>query len=184
MENEKAKPVLWPHAPPHYLGAAGVYMLTAGTYRKAHYFRSRKRLQFLTNRMIELSESYGWKMQAWAVFSNHYHWLATSPPDGARSLGTWVAKLHRESATMVNGLDDARGRKVWHNYWESHITFEKSYYARLHYVNQNPVRHGLVGDASDYDWCSESWFKRSADPAFVKTVSSFKIDRVKVYDDF
>jgi len=177
-------PVTWPRAPPHYLGAAGVYMVTAGTYRKAHYFRSRKRLQFLANKLIELAEKHGWQMQAWAVFSNHYHFIASSPEDGAENLGKWIAQFHRQSAILVNDLDSAKGRKVWHNYWDSHITFDKSYYARLHYVHQNPVRHGLVTNAMDYDWCSAAWFEREAKPAFRKTVQSFKIDQVKVYDEF
>ena len=176
--------IVWPHSPPHYLGGSGVYMVTSGTYRKAHYFRSRARLRFLTNRLLELAAAHGWKMQAWAVFSNHYHWIGSSPENGAEGLGEWIAQLHRESAFFVNGLDDSKGRKVWHNYWESHITYEKSYYARLQYVHQNPVRHGLVERAGDYDWCSANWFARVGDPAFVKTVESFKVDRVKVYDEF
>ena len=184
MSDPSLAPVVWPHAPPHYLGASGIYMVTAGTYRKAHYFRSRKRLRILTNRLIELSGANGWGIQAWAVFSNHYHFVASSPPDGAGNLGTWIGALHRETATMVNGLDDARGRKVWHNYWESHITYDQSYYARLQYVHQNPVKHGLVTNAMDYDWCSAQWFNCESAPAFRKTVQSFKIDRVKVYDDF
>jgi hypothetical protein len=68
MEDDEPKPILWPHAPPHYLGAAGVYMVTAGTYRKEHFFRGRKRLHHLTNSLIELAKEHGWKMQAWAVF--------------------------------------------------------------------------------------------------------------------
>jgi len=184
MSDEPLKPILWPHAPPHYLGAAGVYMVTAGTYQKDHFFRSRKRLRFLTNTMLELADSHGWRLQAWAVFSNHYHFIASSPEDGAGNLGKWIASLHRKSATLANRLDDAAGRQVWYNYWESYITYEKSYYARLHYVHQNPVRHGLVTHAEAYDWCSAKWFSENAKPAFKKTVESFKIDRVNVLDDF
>ncbi|MCP5537645.1 MAG: transposase [Akkermansiaceae bacterium] len=179
-----ASPVLWPHAPPHYLGAAGVYMVTAGTYGKEHFFRNRNRLQHLTNNLIALAKQHQWQMQAWAVFSNHYHFIASSPEDGAQNLGRWLGALHRRSATMVNKLDETPGRKVWHNYWESHITFEKSYYARLHYVHENPVKYGLVTHAEAYDWCSAAWFAEHAAPAFRKTVESFKIDRVNVRDDF
>ena len=161
-----------------------MYMVTAGTYEKAHFFRSRLRLRFLTNRLLELAAQHGWKMQAWAVFSNHYHWVATTPDDGAGNLGKWIAQLHRESAFKVNQLDGKNGRMVWHNYWESHITFEKSYYARLHYVHENPVKHGLVTHAETYDWCSARWFAEKSEPAFAKTVMSFPIDRVKVHDDF
>jgi len=51
-------------------------------------------------------------------------------------------------------------------------------------VHENPVHHGLVRTATAYPWCSAGWFERTASRAFQSTVSSFKIDRVKVYDDF
>jgi len=52
--------------------------------------------------------------------------------------------------------------------------------ARLNYVNQNPVRHGIVPVAENYKWCSASWFAENAPPAFAKAVKSFKIDHVSV----
>jgi putative transposase len=38
--------------------------------------------------------------------------------------------------------------------------------------------------ANQYPWCSASWFESNARPAFAKSVYSFKIDRIKVPDDF
>ena len=64
------------------------------------------------------------------------------------------------------------------------MTFEKSYLARLNYVHQNPVKHGLVPVATQYRWCSASWFERTAAPAQVRTVYRFKTDKVRVLDDF
>ncbi len=80
--------------------------------------------------------------------------------------------------------DGAAGREVWFNYWETALTYEKSYYARLNYVHQNAVRHGLVAVANQYRWCSAGWMERTATPAQVATVYSFKFDRVNVIDEF
>jgi len=63
-------------------------------------------------------------------------------------------------------------------------TFEKSYLARLNYVHQNPVHHRLVPVANQYPWCSAAWFERTGSPAIVKSIYKFKIDQVKVYDEF
>lgn len=52
--------------------------------------------------------------------------------------------LHEKTAKWINRLENAVGRKVWHNFWETRLTYEKSYLARLNYVHQNPVKHGLV----------------------------------------
>ena len=34
------KSIAWPHAPMHRLSEAGTYFVTAGTYLKAHHFRT------------------------------------------------------------------------------------------------------------------------------------------------
>jgi putative transposase len=51
-------------------------------------------------------------------------------------------------------------------------------------VHQNPVKHGLVKVANHYRWCSAAWFERTAAPAMVKTIYSFKTDQLKIFDDF
>jgi putative transposase len=73
---------------------------------------------------------------------------------------------------------------VWFNFWDTKLTYERSYLARLNYVHQNPVRHGLVAKASQYRWCSAAWFERVTPPAMVKTIYGFKIDKLNIHDDF
>jgi putative transposase len=173
----------WPHAPAHRLEQPGAFMVTAGTYRKEHLFNSPERLNMLRNLLFDLAEQHQWKLQAWALMSNHYHFISLSP-GGPETLQPFIRKLHSLSARELNRLDHAPGRKVWFQYWDSHLTFEKSYFARLNYVHQNPVHHQLVPLADQYEWCSAKWFELNAGHAFRKTVYSFKTDRVKVIDDF
>ena len=73
---------------------------------------------------------------------------------------------------------------MWYQFFDSHITYQRSYLARLKYVHENPVHHGLVDAARNYRWCSAAWFEREAHVAFQKTVASFKVDRIKVVDSF
>jgi REP-associated tyrosine transposase len=173
----------WPHAPVHRLNAAGAYMVTAGTYQKAHFFRDASRLILLQDRLLALAQESGWQLQAWAIFSNHYHFVTLSPEQPA-SLRRLIGQLHTLTAKEINRIDGTEGRKVWFEYWDTHLTFERSYLARLSYVLHNPVRHGLVPVATAYPWCSAGWFEQRASPAFVKTVTNFKIDRVNVPDDY
>jgi putative transposase len=84
----------------------------------------------------------------------------------------------------LNKLDEAKGREVWYNFWETKLTYDRSYLARLSYVHQNPVKHGLVAVANQYQWCSASWFERHASPAFIKTIYGFKIDKLSIDDDY
>jgi putative transposase len=158
-------------------------MVTGATYLKAHYFRDEERLQLLHDMLLDLAATSGWELHAWAVFSNHYHFVARSPSDPS-NLAIWLAKLHQNTASYVNKLDDTIGRQVWFQFWDSQITIHTSYLARLNYVHRNAVKHGLVADASHYRWCSASSFEASAAKSFVKSVYSFDYSKVNVLDEF
>ncbi len=178
--------VAWPHAPTHKLGKAGTYFVTAATYQKIHYLKGSERLAVLQRGLLSVAQEFKWQMEAWAVFSNHYHFVAHSPDgeDTAESLSKMIAKLHKKMARWVNKLDHCEGRQVWHNFRETQLTFESSYLARLNYVHQNPVKHGLVAQAALYPWCSAAWFERAASPAQVKTIYNFDVNKPRVYDEF
>jgi putative transposase len=176
----------WPHAPEHRLAEGGTYFVTAATYLQAHHFRGRDRLSVLHRGLLKITQDFGWRLEAWAVFSNHYHFVAHSPvgESAGESLSVVLGRLHAKSAGWINRLDKSPNRKVWHNFWESRLTYQQSYLARLNYVHQNPVKHGLVPVANQYPWCSARWFERTASLAKVKSIYRFKIDGVKVADNF
>ena len=172
----------WPHAPAHRLGEAGAYIVTAGTYKKDHLFRTAERLTYLTEALLTLAEEYRWRLQAWAVFSNHYHVVAESQQPA--SLKRLVQQLHSITAKHVNLLDETPGRRVWFEYWDTCLTYRNSFLSRLNYVHSNAVRHKLVSIPEQYPWCSAGWFAREATPAFRATVMSFPSDRIAVPDDY
>ena len=146
MEQPKAgvRELPWPHAPVHRLSAKGTYFLTAGTYQKEHFFSGANRLQVLHRGLLVVAQKFGWTLEAWSVFSNHYHFVAHSPEsdDNAESLSQMLGLLHEKTAKWINKLDKCEGRQVWYNFWDTRLTYEKSYLARLNYVHQNPVKHG------------------------------------------
>lgn len=170
---------MWPHAPAHHLTEAGAYIVTAATWRRQPFFRQREEL--LHDKLLAVADELGWRLQAWAVFSDHYHFVAHSPED-ATNLRALVRRLHAITATMINRADRTPARRVWCNYWETHIADERSYLARLAYVHQNAVKHGIAVVASHYPWCSATWFESLSSPARVATVYSFPTDHVSVPD--
>ena len=176
----------WPHAPTHQLTEAGTYFVTAGTYCKRHHFRGPKRLSVLQRGLLKLTNRHGWQLEAWAIFSNHYHFVAQSSPTrhNPNSLSLMLKELHHKTAQWVNDLDKAPSRKIWYNYWDTKLSYQRSYLARLNYVHQNAVKHQLVECANQYPWCSAKWFERTVSTAQVNSVYRFKIDRVQVLDDY
>jgi putative transposase len=179
----QAPPKDWPHAPVHRLSDNGVYIVTAGTLHKQHVFDSDAKRDLLESLLLAQAKVYGWDLEAWAVFGNHYHFVARGNP-GSANLRAFIQGLHSLSARELNQFDHQAGREIWHNFWDTRLTYPHAYLARLNYVHQNAVKHGLVPVANQYPWCSAAWFERVASPAQVKTIYRMRIDRVQVVDDF
>ena len=173
----------WPHAPVHRLSQHGVYFLTAGTLHKRNLFDTPAKRDLLERMLLSLAKAHGWQLEAWAVFANHYHFVARGGPESAQ-MREFLRELHSCSARKLNQLDGTQDRAVWHNFWDTRVTHQYSYLARLNYVHQNAVKHRLVLAANQYPWCSAAWFERTASPAQVKTIYRFKTDQVNVDDDF
>src|SRR5581483_1130113 len=162
---------------------SGVYMITASTLQKQPFFSSSQKLDVLQRELLALAKKYEWNLHAWAVFPNHYPFIARSENEVPR-LREFLSHLHTVTASTINQLDESRGRRVWYNFWDSKLTYKRSYFARLSYVHRNPVKHGLVAMANQYRWCSAAWFERTASPAVVKTIYGFKTDLLNVGDDY
>ncbi len=160
--------------------------MTASTYQKEHHFRGADRLAVLHRGLLKVTQDFDWRLEAWAVFSNHYHFIGHSPENAAdaANLSQMLGVLHTKTSGWVNRLDKAPGRQVWFNYRETRLTYQKSYLVRLNYVHQNPVKHGLVPVANQYPWCSAVWFERTASAAMVKSIYRFQTDALRVADDF
>lgn len=173
----------WPHAPPHLLSSQGLFIVTAGTYLKIPIFQTPDQRDFLQTNLLSHAKISGWQLHAWAIFSNHYHFVARSP-ENPKNLSTWIAQIHQLTSAHMNKIDGTPTRKVWYQFWETRITSDSSYLARLNYLHQNPVKHRLVPVAAQYPWCSAADFEREAKPSLVKSVYSFDFSKVKVFDDF
>ena len=101
----------WPHAPSHRVTPSGTYIVTAATYLKAPFFGSRKRLDLLHSLLLSSAESTPGIFKLWAIFPNHYHFVAESVSPG--TLSGLMRHFHSLSSRAVNDLDKQSGRKVW-----------------------------------------------------------------------
>jgi len=112
------------------------------------------------NYLFKSFEHYNWKIEDWVVLDNHYHLMANAP-ENAETLAQMINNVHRfssggiktlllESLELLECIDCVNAKpaptqsehsikKMFHNYWDTCITYENSYYARLHYLWYNPV---------------------------------------------
>jgi putative transposase len=171
------------HNPPHYFVSNATYMVTGSTLYNKRLLTDDERKSLVLNILFERAAYFGWILEAWAVLKNHYHFIARAP-ENALTLAKLMRQFNSKTTVMLNKLDKQLGRQIWHNYWDTCITHETSYYARLHYVHLNPVKHGLVENAEDYPFCSYRWFLEKTDDGFQNAVIKQPFDRVNVFDDF
>src|SRR6266545_2636320 len=89
----------------------------------------RSRLRVLHRGLLTVARDFGWQLEAWAVFSNHYHFVAHSAANQptAESLGSMLKTLHVKTSGWVNRLDKAAARQVWFNFRETRLTYPRSY---------------------------------------------------------
>lgn len=160
-----------------------MYMVTGAILHNQNLLIENRYKEFILHTLLERSAFLGWGLQAWAILSNHYHFIAQAPED-VTTLEKLMRQLHSITAIQINRWDNTPGRQVWFNYWDSCLTYEKSYFARLHYVHMNPIKHGLADDAMNYPFCSYKWFIEQGDEALKEQVFAQPIDHVKIFDDF
>ena len=173
----------WHHRPAHLFLPGTFYFVTARTIRKRPFFHDHQRLLLLQNALFDAVAHYGWELQAWSIVANHYHLIAKAPEDAA-SLKPMIQRVHSQTSREVNKLDCQPGRQVWFQYRDTCLTYEKSYHARLHYVMENPAKHGVSANPELYPFCSAAWFHATAEPSFFGKVKSFRFDELKIDDDF
>lgn len=171
------------HNPPHYFVPNAMYIVTGAILHNQPLLSETKRKEFFIQTLWERTKLLSWKLQAWAILNNHYHFIRQAPED-PMTLVKLIRQIHSITAIAFNRWDNRPGRQVWFNYWDSCLTNEKSYLARLHYVHMNPVKHGLVDDALNYPFCSYKWFIEQGDETLRQQVFAQPIDRVKILDDF
>lgn len=95
-----------------------------------------------------------------------------------------IASLHRFTARQWNDADKTPRRTVWWNYWDTCLTNEASYCARIHYTHWNPVKHGLVTRPEVYQFGTYRVWQQQQQEELHRIESGLPFDRVSVYDEF
>ncbi len=72
--------------------------------------------------------------------------------DGKKTIADIIQNFHKFSSMwMRKGYPELKSvEHIFYNYWDTCITNESSYYARLNYLYFNPVKHRYVKRPEDY----------------------------------
>ncbi len=93
-------------------------------------------------------------LHAFAVMPNHVHLLLTAEVPLSRI----TKSLKGITAKRANAMLGLMGTAFWQEESYDHVVRnEREFESIRRYIEQNPVRAGLVGEALEYRWSSARW---------------------------
>jgi len=99
----------------------------------------------------EHAERFGLQVWGYCLMTNHIHLVATPAADD--SLAKAVGRTHFRHSQYINGLHKRSGH-LWEGRFHSCALDEAHFWTAMRYVEQNPVRAGMVRKAWEYEWSS------------------------------
>ncbi|HCN20061.1 MAG: hypothetical protein A3C38_00080 [Planctomycetes bacterium RIFCSPHIGHO2_02_FULL_50_42] len=170
--------------PPHLFRPCSKYMITGGTYMKRRHLIDPDSKEQLLLFILKGCQKYGWRLEDWVILDNHYHLMLESP-ENVDSLSRFINAIHRFTSIWIrkNKAVEAT-KKIFHNYWDSCISYERSYFARKNYIYFNPVKHGYVSHPRDYPFGSYSYRYQKYSEELEDLQYKYPCDRINVRDDF
>jgi len=110
--------------------------------------------------MIEIlslgCQKYHWILDDWVFLDDHYHIMLRSDPEGKTTIAKIINNFHKFLGLCLRKEYDnsIKSGKLFNNYWDTCLTYERSFLCRLNYIYYNPVKHGYVKKPEDYTFGS------------------------------
>ena len=140
------------HHPPHIYLDDTWYFITSSIYQRHRLLQSVEAKELVRDQLSELAREFKLQLAAWVILDNHYHILAKSHI--GKELSRFIGRLHGRVSHDLNDRDNAHGRQVWHNFWDTCIRSDADYWIRFNYIHHNPVKHGYTRQMSDWVFSS------------------------------
>jgi len=121
------------------------------------------------------SRKYSLKIWAYCLMKNHVHFIAV--PMEADSMARAFNTLHMRYSQYFNKKHSTTGH-LWQGRFYSCVLDEIHLFAGIRYVENNPVRAGVVKRADEYRWSSaRNHVQRKSDP--VLSDDCYLLEKIK-----
>ena len=171
------------HNPPHLFIPNAKYFITVSTYNKKPFLKSSVAKEKLYDSLQIEFYKHKRIIEDWVILDNHYH-LMVNAPSSPCTLPEIFKEAHRFTALWIKKNLNIDSIKIFHNYWDTCITYEKSYFGRLNYLWYNPVKHGYV-DSPEKGKFGSYYYRFIEDEIKMKNLLiKYPFDKIKIYDDF
>ena len=131
------------------------HVIQRGNNRQA-IFADRQDFETMLALLAENAQKFRVAIHAYVLMDNHFHLLAT--PATAEALPQMMQAVGR---SYVRYFNDRHGRSgtLWEGRYRSTLIETERYLpACMAYIDLNPVRAGMVGEALDWPWSSHAHY--------------------------
>jgi putative transposase len=156
--------------------AAGhVRYLTFSCYRRLPLLKHDAIRELFIKRVAIVCETQHVRLLAWVIMPEHVHLLVF--PESEPDLERFTHAVKRPVAEAVlrrwKKLEAPILKKIAHGtgyrYWQTGGGYDRNVFTpegvlkKIEYTHNNPLRRGLVENATEYAWSSARWYARHAD---------------------
>lgn len=136
-----------------------IYFITVATWNRQHILADDKIVAILTREFEGALNQHKWAVGSYVIMPDHVHFFCTPGPQAvtlSRFMGSWkewTAKAMKRELGLPG--------KVWQREFFDHLLrSDESYSEKWLYVQENPVRAGLVSKAEDWKYQGSIHFTR------------------------
>jgi len=195
------------HRPFHYYDGRA-YFISGTCYKGLGMFLAEYRKDIFKKVLRESVKRFDIQLYSWVILNNHYHILFTLPivdcridendpsvdgefcyegdKDSKYFLVEFIRKMHKDTARILNKLDNTPGRKVWYQYWDYCVRNEIDFWKHFNYILKNPLKHKLaenIEESFSYEFSSNStWLEKFSFDGLVEGLIKYKVKDV-LYDE-
>ncbi len=115
-------------------------------------FRSAADREYLLDLLYDNARKFDVAVHSYVLMDNHFHLLVTPRTD--KGLPAMMQAVGRSYVRYFNDLHERSGTLWEGRYRSTLIQTDRYMLACMAYIDLNPVRAGMVGEAADYPWSS------------------------------
>jgi putative transposase len=140
--------------PKRHGSPAGTYFISSRTWQSRALFQNPKAAELFVATMLHYRDNQAYQLHAFVLLPEHFHLLVT--PSAQLSLERAVQLVKGGSAHKIR-RELSLAFPVWQRGYSDHRIRESAdYAAHLRYIDDNPVKRGLVDRVTEYAWSSAS----------------------------
>jgi putative transposase len=143
----------------------GTYFFTVVTYNRNPILTSKPARQILHEVWVQTQHAYSFETIAVCLLPDHIHTLWKLPDGDSNYSMRWnmikgcFTRCYQKQIGSDEKINPSRVKRreaaIWHRrFWEHTIDSEEDFENHLDYIHFNPIKHGYVKQASDWEWSS------------------------------